>query len=239
MKHIPKSLLGFFTTIALLVSGFGSDENFMGAIVGKWQEIGGDNETLEFSENGTVSCVSKLMTLGGKYSRDGGDRLKMEFKGVTALVGPLIMRVSFSDGNLKLTDDKGKVSSYQRAKVVPKASAPEPANPSEAAEVYRKKRRRQLEGDIFDLERAIERGQEQVALYSKEVNDNLKAGETDQIQMKQATSKTEKSLIAIHLAALAASQVDSIVKKDKAQTDLINNKDRLVRLRKEMIELRD
>jgi hypothetical protein len=111
MKHIAKNLLVVFTAIALFVSCSAKS-----SIVGKWQEIGGDNETLEFFKDGTVSAVAKRMTLAGKYSFVDDDHLKLELGGVGALAGPLIMRVSISGGELRLTDPKGELSTYQRAK---------------------------------------------------------------------------------------------------------------------------
>jgi hypothetical protein len=112
MKHIAKSLLVIITAIALFVSC-----STKSSIVGKWQEFGadnGDNETLEFFKDGTVSDVSQRMTLAGKYSFVEDDRLKLEFGGIGALAGPMIMHVSISGGELDLTDQKGKVSKYNR-----------------------------------------------------------------------------------------------------------------------------
>jgi len=113
MKHIAKSLLVVLTAIALFVSCSAKS-----SILGKWQEFGaktGDNETLEFFKDGTVSLVSKRMTLAGKYSFVDDDRIKLELGGIGALAGPVIMRVSISGGELRLTDTKGEISTYRRA----------------------------------------------------------------------------------------------------------------------------
>ncbi len=102
------TLFATIVALALLVSC--SDKS---SIVGKWQGTGGD-ETLEFFKDGTVSAVSKGMPLGGNYSFVESDRIKMEFGGIGALAGPMIMTISFSGGDLSLTDPTGKSSRYKR-----------------------------------------------------------------------------------------------------------------------------
>jgi hypothetical protein len=86
------TLFATIVALALLVSCSGGS-----SIVGKWQEIGGD-ETLEFFKDGTISASSKEMALGGKYSFVEVDRMKVELGGVGALAGPMIMTVAISGG---------------------------------------------------------------------------------------------------------------------------------------------
>jgi hypothetical protein len=102
------TLFATIVALALLVSCSAKS-----SIVGKWQEIGGD-ETLEFFKDGTISAVSKGMTLGGKYSFVEDNRMKLELGGIGALAGPMIITVSISGGEMSLTDPKGKVSRYKK-----------------------------------------------------------------------------------------------------------------------------
>src|SRR5437899_2199112 len=84
------------------------------SIVGKWQEIGG-TETLEFFKDGTLSVVNKGTAITGKYSFLDDTRIKLEIGGIVgALAGSQIVTVSIADGELSLTDQKGKVSRYRK-----------------------------------------------------------------------------------------------------------------------------
>ena len=84
--------------------------------MGKWQEVGGDNETLEFFKNGKANLVSQGKTLAAKYSFVDDGRLKLELGGVGDAARPVIIHASISGGELTLTDPRGKLSTYQRAK---------------------------------------------------------------------------------------------------------------------------
>lgn len=87
------------------------------SIVGKWQEIGSDDRTMEFFKDGTISDISgDGMSLGGKYSFVDDDRIKVELDGIAALRGSMIFRVSISGGELSLTDPEGKILKYRSAK---------------------------------------------------------------------------------------------------------------------------
>jgi hypothetical protein len=110
MKKIIKSLLVFITASALFISC-----STKSSIVGKWEETDGEVQTLEFFKDGTVSAIERRMTLAGKYSFVDDDRIKVELGGIGSLAGPMILRVSLSNGELRLTDTRGKTSTYKRA----------------------------------------------------------------------------------------------------------------------------
>ena len=79
-------------------------------------EFIGGTEAFEFFKDGTLSVADKGMSLAGKYSFVDDTRIKLELGGIGALAGPQIATVSISGGELSLTDQKGKVSRYKRAK---------------------------------------------------------------------------------------------------------------------------
>jgi hypothetical protein len=85
------------------------------AIIGKWQEIGGE-ETMEFFKDGTITGTALGMSFGGKYNFVDKDRIKIELGGIGAIVGPRVVKVEISGNELSMTDSNGKVSKYRRAK---------------------------------------------------------------------------------------------------------------------------
>jgi hypothetical protein len=111
MKQIAKSLLLVLTAIALFVSCSAKSP-----IVGKWQEVGGDNETVEFFKGGKASLVSHGKTLAAKYSLADDGRLQLELAGIGETARPVTILASISGGELRLTDPTGKLSTYQRSK---------------------------------------------------------------------------------------------------------------------------
>jgi hypothetical protein len=111
MNKSVRAFLAFVSIIALLVScSRGSP------IIGKWQEIAGDNETMEFFKSGTFSLVSKGRTIGGKYSTLEDGRIKLKLGGTGDEPRPIVMHVALSGDELSITDPFGKVSRYSRAK---------------------------------------------------------------------------------------------------------------------------
>lgn len=84
--------------------------------MGKWQEIAGDNETMEFFKSGTFSLVNKGRTISGKYSILEDGSIKLELGGTGAEPRPIVMHVGLSGNELSITDSFGKVSRYKKAK---------------------------------------------------------------------------------------------------------------------------
>ena len=111
MKHIAKSLQPALTAIALFVSCAAKSP-----IVGKWQEVGGDHETVEFFKDGKASFVSHGRALAAKYSLADDGRLKLELAGTGEAARPVVVLASISGGELRLTDPTGKLSTYERSK---------------------------------------------------------------------------------------------------------------------------
>ena len=105
------ALLAFVTIVTCLISCSKASP-----FVGKWQEIAGDNETLEFSKSGSFSLVSKGRTLDGKYSDLENGRIKLELGGTGAATRPAILYVALSGEELTVTDPFGRVSKYARGK---------------------------------------------------------------------------------------------------------------------------
>jgi hypothetical protein len=110
MKTMIGHLLAAVTAISLLVSC-----SVRSPLVGKWQEVGGD-ETVEFLKDGTFNVLSKGRALGGKYSLVEGDRIKLEVGGLGDAAHPAILSASIAGGELSVTDPKGRISRYRRAK---------------------------------------------------------------------------------------------------------------------------
>ncbi|MDI6735075.1 MAG: hypothetical protein QME42_02585 [bacterium] len=102
--------LGIVSIVVLLSSCASKPEN---EIVGKWEEIGG-TESIEFFKDGTVSGVDKGRSMVGSYKFVDKDRIKMEMGGFGALTGPVIMKVSFSGGELTFTTQDSKVLKYSK-----------------------------------------------------------------------------------------------------------------------------
>ena len=83
------------------------------AIVGKWEKIEG-TETMEFFKDGTVNVVDKGMIMGGSYKFIDKDRIRLEMRGLGALMGPIVAKVSILGGELIFTWPDGKVSKYSK-----------------------------------------------------------------------------------------------------------------------------
>jgi hypothetical protein len=111
MNKSVGAFLAFVSIIALLVScSRGSP------IIGRWQEIGGDNETMDFSKSGTFHLVSKGRTIEGKYSMPEDGRIKLELGGAGAELRPIVVQVALSGDELSMSDPFTKVSKYRRTK---------------------------------------------------------------------------------------------------------------------------
>ena len=104
--------LGIVCIVALLSSCSPKPEN---EIVGKWKEIGG-TETMEFLKDGTVSVVDKDKSMEGSYKFIDKDQIKFELSGPGVSAGPIVAKVSFSDGEFNLTMPNGEVSKYSKFK---------------------------------------------------------------------------------------------------------------------------
>jgi hypothetical protein len=100
-------------------------------------------------------------------------------------------------------------------------------------------RRRQIESEILDVERAIERNREAVEKYTKESADWDKVIRDGNEAMKRANTGGKQFLVGAAQGFAITAKVEAERKKSSAQSALNSSRDRLVRLRQELIRLRD
>lgn len=87
------------------------------AILGKWEQVGG-RERIEFLENGTVLIQSGPLASPqmATYSWLDESRLSIQYGGLGALAGPVVLGVKVGGGDLTLTDARGSLARYRRAR---------------------------------------------------------------------------------------------------------------------------
>ena len=118
-KTLVDLRLALIFVVALLIGACsGSPED---KIVGTWYEIG-DNETMEFFADGTITIAEGRESMAGNYSFLDESKLRIELGGLGALAGPLVVSYEFEGDILKLTYN-GDVSKYSRSKDGKKESA--------------------------------------------------------------------------------------------------------------------
>ena len=83
-------------------------------IVGKWQLLDGQ-EVLEFTHQGTVISADEHGPLfGGRFRFMAEDTVQVTFGGPASYAPPQNYKVSMSDSELVVTDEKGEAKSYRR-----------------------------------------------------------------------------------------------------------------------------
>ena len=107
MKKIVSSVLMVF--VAAMLVGC-SPKN---SIVGKWNLTSGGYEKIEFFKEGTILSEQETYRVSGKYSFLDDSRIKVEL--AINPNHPFFYTVSFSGGELTMTDQNGKVLKYKRA----------------------------------------------------------------------------------------------------------------------------
>ncbi len=106
------SRLVFFAALCLFSSWGGAQPRQ--SLVGKWQEVGGD-ETMEYFSDGTFRAKKDFISASGRYRYLDEHRLQVQFTGLLGLAGPQVYTVEFSpDGRLHLTDRTGRRYTYVR-----------------------------------------------------------------------------------------------------------------------------
>ena len=114
---LPASAL---LTLLLVMSGCGGVKPSQ-KILGKWQEVGGKGDTMEFFEDGTWR-VQQVKPAGLLIGGDNGKwiilqdgRLKMDVViGGTALTE--VFTLQFDGDDMVITDEKGKATRNKRVK---------------------------------------------------------------------------------------------------------------------------
>jgi len=96
----------------VLVGLIGCGKSKEESIVGKWQEVGG-NQSMEFFKDGTVIAIEEGLSLTGKYEFINDNQFKMEFKDFGELLGTIIAQMSDSGDEFSLTALR-KIEKYRR-----------------------------------------------------------------------------------------------------------------------------
>ncbi|HKQ76358.1 MAG TPA: hypothetical protein VJ810_21870 [Blastocatellia bacterium] len=81
-------------------------------IVGKWKDVE-KTAIVEFSKDGSLSISDAAFSMKGNYKFLDEGRVQVNIIGMEAM-GPTILTVKFTGGELSLTDPKGEVSRYKR-----------------------------------------------------------------------------------------------------------------------------
>lgn len=111
-----RQLILLFNILFILTSVVSCSSKPEDKVLGKWKAKD-SKETMEFFKDGTVSAVSNGLSLGGSYKFLDKDQIKMEFGGIGALAGPIVMKVDFaSNDEVTLTEPNGNVTKYSRVK---------------------------------------------------------------------------------------------------------------------------
>jgi len=99
------------TTLLITLSGCGNGGQ--DPVVGKWQEVGG-NDRSEYFADGTAIFNDGSMSLSGKWQRLEDGRLKVEASFLGMPVAEVYQADTHGD-EVTFTNSKGKVQRYRRA----------------------------------------------------------------------------------------------------------------------------
>jgi len=108
-------LVDFLAVAFILASLVSCSSKPEEAIIGKWSEIGA-TEKMEFFKDGTITINDKGINMVGKYTFVDKDRIRVEFGGLAAKIGPIVVTVSISGDELTWTMPDGKSSKHRREK---------------------------------------------------------------------------------------------------------------------------
>jgi len=103
-------MLGLLLTVAAVGCAARPEK----AVIGAWLQEGGA-KAVEFFPEGTISFSDRGLALTGNYKFLDATRVRLDFAGVGAIAGPVIMTVAATEAGLVLTDQKGQATGYRRA----------------------------------------------------------------------------------------------------------------------------
>lgn len=107
--------LATILAVILLVTFAGCGKVGQDPIVGKWQEVGG-NDWSEYFPDGTAIFNDGSMSVSGKWQRLEDGRLKVEAT-VLGISAAEVYRVEIRGDDVTFTDSNRKVENYRRARI--------------------------------------------------------------------------------------------------------------------------
>lgn len=103
-KQTKKHVWVLLSAVLMLVFATTACGGPKSPIVGKWEQVNGI-ETWEFFKDGTVSISGGLLPTVGNYKFIDGNRMRVEFGGLVALIGPQVFEVHISGDRLTLKSE--------------------------------------------------------------------------------------------------------------------------------------